>query len=201
MKKNFTLIELLVVIAIIAILAAMLLPALNAAREKGHAAACKNNLKQLGTASQLYFNDNDQWLWCSDMLTTTYVPRFWIGLLGPYVNIPNAHEWVTTPPLYCAKYKGPTPASSYPGLSYMADYHLHGKAYLKKVTQLSNISDKLSLMDGTGSPDISRSYCRDSTAGLGYRFSPRHTKTGNVLFLDGHTDLRADIYQKDLGAW
>ena len=63
MKKSFTLIELLVVIAIIAILAAILLPALNSARERGRSASCINNLKQLASAGIMYGNDNDGWWW------------------------------------------------------------------------------------------------------------------------------------------
>ena len=73
MKRSFTLIELLVVIAIIAILAAMLLPALQKARDRAAETACLNNMKTFATAVQAYLSDNQGWY-----------PGYWNG--GSYAR-------------------------------------------------------------------------------------------------------------------
>ncbi len=84
--RGFTLIELLVVIAIIAILAAMILPVLSRARQKGYSASCINNLKQLATASMVYAGDyrdfwplNNQGDDAVDLRNppSNYVPKVW----------------------------------------------------------------------------------------------------------------------------
>ncbi|MBO5763360.1 MAG: prepilin-type N-terminal cleavage/methylation domain-containing protein [Lentisphaeria bacterium] len=93
MKKHFTLIELLVVIAIIAILAAILLPALGKARDKAKTSGCISNLKTLNTAVLLYSEENQDYM--PFMASTTYKPAgftsslafaTWKAQIAPYTG-------------------------------------------------------------------------------------------------------------------
>jgi prepilin-type N-terminal cleavage/methylation domain-containing protein len=104
-RRAFTLVELLVVIAIIAILAALLLPALAMAKEKSYRTHCINNFKQLALAIQMYADDH------VDQLPGPV----WLGLYEEYDNVD-----FTRMPYYIATYMGLPAAQSMPQFAPLA---------------------------------------------------------------------------------
>jgi prepilin-type N-terminal cleavage/methylation domain-containing protein/prepilin-type processing-associated H-X9-DG protein len=86
-KRGFTLIELLVVIAIIAILASLLLPALSKAKQRAIATKCLNNLKQVGIASVMYMDDNED-----SLPLSSHDGQSWVDTLQPYLSGTNLHR-------------------------------------------------------------------------------------------------------------
>ena len=113
--KAFTLVELLVVIAVIGILAALLLPALNQAKEKGKRTVCQSNLRQLGMALSLYADEHNQYPTCFRWIPAgrgapdpkASQVSLWNALILPYLannpqvfnclSFPTFFRWTTDP--------------------------------------------------------------------------------------------------------
>ena len=109
MRKHFTLIELLVVIAIIAILAAILLPTLNSARESGRKSSCVSGMSQMGKAFITYSGNTEYLIPYSKVAPSTLKTGSivaWTGYFATYLNVnPNTFACPTLQPVLPEKYK------------------------------------------------------------------------------------------------
>ncbi|MBQ4328794.1 MAG: DUF1559 domain-containing protein [Lentisphaeria bacterium] len=207
-KRSFTLIELLVVIAIIAILASILLPALNSARERGRAASCISNLKQISTAALSYANDYEdycipnkdaavgaQFGYAKCMVTYGYMP-------GEAYSVQYTNQPVKGAFLCPGSIIELDPA--YPGQGCRYDkstYHEYkgtnyGQSVITRNKTRDGIAGNIRLLKYTKIKNPSKFFVyADTFANNGpdlNNYNParpnfeRHTKTANVAYGDGH---------------
>lgn len=214
-KKNFSLIELLVVCAIIAILAGMLLPALNKVRMQAQKINCTSNLKQIGNASIVYTSDFNDYLPPGQYYTGAGSDNnaYWYHLLNQYLGKKSADTWRNNDDnskvLYCpGDREGVTPGAG-EFIGYGKNVYLHQwngwidinlpETQTCKVMRIPAPSGKIVYGDNASSWKIvfsSRPWLyypmEDITAEAGGTnkemafSSARHDNSKNLSFVDGH---------------
>lgn len=172
-KDNFTLIELLIVIAIIAILSAMLLPALRNAKSRSHAMVCTNNLKQMTTGMFSYLGDSNNWM----------------PVYGSWDSV-NRWSYVLVSNGYCFEKSFNCPsneeASSKPvaiGIRLM--WYTKNIDNGVRITNVPKVSLQSLFADATVIDNIKRGACFTNADMIKYR----HSNSAVASYLDGHVGL------------